>query len=570
MGSSPASDNPSPTTRGRLRRWGLRLLATVTVLVLAAGGLLVGFRVLRPGTLPNLYVDGVRVGNLDDEALAAALADLRRERGSWRLTVNHGPGAWVQAPAARIGYRLKAQATRGVLRRRGRQPNPLEALGDHLYATFDRLDVQPVQRVDGDRLAAWVRRAAGRLRRAPREGTVRFVAGRVVRVPPRPGAEVDEPALRAEVRHALLRGGPDELRAPTTVVPAATTRADIDALVERARRAVSAPVVLRRRDTEVTLTPPQLGRVLRVGRVEGPGDDVRLTLRADPRRLERTVGASAVAALRRRPVPATLAVRGRRVRVVPGSNGFRFVPRRAAAQVVTLATTPGSRRASLRGEVVQPERTTADLRDLGIRRRISTFTTYHDCCESRVANIHRIADIVDGAIVEPGEELELNAYVGPRTTENGFVSAPAILEGEFIEDVGGGVSQFATTFYNAAFFGGYELVEYKAHSYYISRYPMGREATIDYPYVDLRIRNNSPHGLLVKTSYTDTSITVSFYGRKWVDVGTSTGEPYNVVSGDISDGFDVTVTRTLRYRRGGTEQESYFTRYLPENSDALG
>ncbi|MDP8978944.1 MAG: VanW family protein, partial [Actinomycetota bacterium] len=384
----------------------------------------------------------------------------------------------------------------------------------------------------------------------------------------RPGAQVDQPALRARVREALLRGRPDELRAPTTKIPPATRRADVDALVKRARRAVSAPVVLRRRDTEVTLTPRQLGRVLRVERVEGDGGGVRLRLRADPRRLEKAIGARAIAAVQRRPAPATFAVRGRRVRVVPGSNGFRFVPRRAADQVLSLAATPGSRRASLRGKVMRPERTTADLRDLGIRRRVSTFTTHHDCCESRVENIHRMADIVDGAIVEPGEELELNAYVGPRTTENGFVSAPAILEGKFIQDVGGGVSQFATTFFNAAFFGGYEIVEHKPHSYYISRYPMGREATIDYPYVDLRIRNDSPHGLLVKTSYTDTSITVSFYGRKWVDVSTTTSEPSNIVPGDITDGFDVTVTRALRYRRGGAERESYFTRYLPENNEA--
>ena len=105
-------------------------------------------------------------------------------------------------------------------------------------------------------------------------------------------------------------------------------------------------------------------------------------------------------------------------------------------------------------------------------------------------NIHRGADLLNNTIVEPGATFSLNDTLGPRTAERGFVVAP-VFYGEFTEDVGGGVSQLATTVFNAVFFGGYEDVYHKPHTIYISRYPMGREATVNYPSVDLKFRNNT-------------------------------------------------------------------------------
>ena len=104
------------------------------------------------------------------------------------------------------------------------------------------------------------------------------------------------------------------------------------------------------------------------------------------------------------------------------------------------------------------------------------------------------------------------------TEENGFVEAGAINKGVFIESVGGGISQYATTFFNAAFFAGLEFLQYQSHSLYLDRYPYGREATISWPHVDLVVRNTTPYPILVWNSYTDTSITVTMYSTKWIEV----------------------------------------------------
>ena len=108
-----------------------------------------------------------------------------------------------------------------------------------------------------------------------------------------------------------------------------------------------------------------------------------------------------------------------------------------------------------------------------------------------------MADIVRGSIIEPGATFSLNDTVGRRTIEKGFVEAPVIdAEYKFSKDVGGGVSQFSTTLFNAAFFAGLDIPTYGMHGIYISRYPYGREATLDFPSLDLKVRNSTPYGVL--------------------------------------------------------------------------
>ena len=114
-------------------------------------------------------------------------------------------------------------------------------------------------------------------------------------------------------------------------------------------------------------------------------------------------------------------------------------------------------------------------------------------------------------MVMPGETFSLNESAGERTTEDGYLEDGTIIGGEITDTVGGGVSQFATTFYNAVFWGGFEDVVHKPHSFYFSRYPLGIEATISWPLPDLQFRNDSDSAILIRTSYSNSSITVAFY-----------------------------------------------------------
>ncbi|GMR02886.1 MAG: hypothetical protein BMS9Abin20_1239 [Acidimicrobiia bacterium] len=199
---------------------------------------------------------------------------------------------------------------------------------------------------------------------------------------------------------------------------------------------------------------------------------------------------------------------------------------------------------------------------------VSEFTTYHPAGQNRNININLIADKIDGAVVLPGEVFSLNDYVGERKEEDGFVRAGAIIGGRVVccespINVGGGSSQFATTFYNAIFFGGYEDVEHHPHSLYFSRYPVVREATLGFPGPDVRFRNDTAFPVTIKTEYTATSITVKLYGdnegRKvttWTEGSVSS-----------SAGGTATVYRTISYANGTSTTQSWTHTYKAKISD---
>lgn len=188
---------------------------------------------------------------------------------------------------------------------------------------------------------------------------------------------------------------------------------------------------------------------------------------------------------------------------------------RAAESLLAALRTAPPAPATLPLRSVPPRRTDEDAAKLAIKEPVASFTTPHRCCEPRVQNIHRIADLLRGQVIEPGQTFSINRVVGERTPEKGFVPAPVIENGQEAKDVGGGVSQFATTLFNAAWFAGLGFGEYQSHSLYISRYPYGREATMGFPHPDLQVKNTTPYGVLIWPTYTGTSLTVTLYSSRY-------------------------------------------------------
>jgi vancomycin resistance protein YoaR len=161
---------------------------------------------------------------------------------------------------------------------------------------------------------------------------------------------------------------------------------------------------------------------------------------------------------------------------------------------------------------------------------VSRFTTYFKPGQPRVINIRRAAQLLDRRVIRPGQVFSMNAALGRRTRARGFVPAPMISGGVLVNSVGGGISQVATTLYNAAFFAGLRLIAHTPHSFYISRYPMGREATISWGGPELVFQNDWPSPIVMRFSATPTSITVTFYSQRFGrHVATRTGCAYAFV-----------------------------------------
>ncbi len=124
--------------------------------------------------------------------------------------------------------------------------------------------------------------------------------------------------------------------------------------------------------------------------------------------------------------------------------------------------------------------------------------------------------------------------------------------------VGGGVSQFSTTMYNAAYFAGLRIDTHQPHSLFIDRYPAGRESTLNYPTIDLKWTNDTAVPVLVRSTAGPTSVTVSLYGDNGGRrVRAESGPREPVPGGD----FSIVVTRVVRYPDGRTVRQPFTTRY---------
>jgi vancomycin resistance protein YoaR len=325
--------------------------------------------------------------------------------------------------------------------------------------------------------------------------------------------------------------------------------ADAERVAERARALTSEPLDVRAGTATATIGSKTLRSWIR------SNDDLELTLDPDATLAElRTALAAATAPAQ----DASVHIEDGHPVVVPGQSGIACCTDEAPKRILASLRHRPTTALSLPVRSTEPDRTTDDIQTLKIIEPIGTFTTKHPAGQPRVTNIHRIADLVDGALIGPGGRFSVNDKIGERTTAKGFVSDHSIADGVFVETVGGGISQFATTLFNAAFFGGLDMSTYQAHSIYISRYPYGREATLSWTKPDLVISNTTPYGVLIDTSYTSTSLTVTLWSTKYA-TGAQTAQS-EVPSGNCKR---VTTERTRTYVDGHTKVDHVYATYRP-------
>ena len=224
------------------------------------------------------------------------------------------------------------------------------------------------------------------------------------------------------------------------------------------------------------------------------------------------------------PRDAGFAVYGERVQVVPARDGLEVnvpaggegdAPRGDVDRRTAWPASPSFAR--------QPERSTAEALAMGIDRRMSSYKTYYSGTSDRITNLQLGVAALDGTLVPPGGTFSLNDAIGERTVERGFRPAPVIIGNEYAEEVGGGTSQVATTVFNAAWEAGLRITERHPHSLYISRYQLGRDATVYWPSLDLKFVNDTEQWVLVKGFAEGDGISVAIYGGETRRVESSAG-----------------------------------------------
>ncbi|WP_370249607.1 VanW family protein [Nocardioides sp.] len=568
----------------RERSGGLAVVAVVLVLALLAGGGYAAAYAAAADKLPRgTTVADVEVGGRTPaQARGRVAAELGPvlERSVPVVTDNSGSTASDAAGEivpAEAGISFDYDATLAAAAADAERSWSPGHLWDHFTGGED---LDPVVTVDEEQLGAALEGLGADLGTPAVDGAVSFRDGRVVVTDAVVGRGIDPEGAADAIVAAALAG--DTATLTLTDLEPDIDQAEVDAAVTGfANPALASPVTLRFGSARITLEPRDYADALRLTPVDGalvPGvKEARLLALVE-----------AASAGDGAPVDATIELRDGRPRVVPAKPGLTYETEDVVDTFLALLAAPeGERFGVVDGTATQPEFTTREARELGVKEKISEFTTYFPYAEYRNVNIGRAAEIVDGTLLMPGDVFSLNKIVGERTRENGFTEGFIISNGIFATDLGGGVSQMATTTFNAAFFAGLEDVEHKPHSFYIDRYPVGREATVAWPTVDLRFRNDSGHGVLIDTELRPSTpssqgvLTVRMYGTKVWDVESVTSDRYAYVAParrvlDTPDcypnagysGFQVDVTRIFR-RPGDDEivrREVFHTDYIASDT----
>jgi vancomycin resistance protein YoaR len=201
-----------------------------------------------------------------------------------------------------------------------------------------------------------------------------------------------------------------------------------------------------------------------------------------------------------------------RVAVVPAKLGRMISVRPTKRSILAAAVSPGARNARVVVTGQPPDRTTAEARAMGITTRVSRYETIYGGDSNRIHNVQLVARLVDRKLIAPGSTFSFNRTTGARTADKGFLEAPVIINGELQTGLGGGVCQVSTTVFNTAYEAGLKITTRTNHALYISHYPQGRDATVNYPDVDLQFVNDTDHWLLLRTFVGSSSLVVDLYG----------------------------------------------------------
>lgn len=503
-----------------------RTLIVAVVLAVTVAGLGAGTAYAYTGEVPRgTAVRGIDIGGMSRSQAEVTLTEGLAEQAdvlAAPLTVRVGDQT-VELDPAEVGLAVDVPAT---VARAARGRNPVRTV---LSPVVGPREVEPVVVADPALVDAALQELAQDAGETMTMPGIRFEELEPVPAYPEPGLGLD-PELAAELLAAAwlppapasgVWRAPPVVAVPLVEITPVTTADDVDRLLaELARPAVAAPVTVTvpaaPDGTELTAAPEVIAGSLRLAADER-GEIVPAV---DPDALREGL-ADQLAAVETPPEDARFTISGGSPEIVAGTDGEVVDLAGLADELLAVLAQPAPRSVAADMTTAGPEIGEAELAGLGVDQQVSTFTTNltESLSAPRTQNIALISEMVTGTLVRPGETFSLNGHTGERGYEQGFQDAAVIIGGRLQPAVGGGLSQFTTTLFNAAFYAGLEIVEHQPHSFHYSRYPSVLESTIFYPTIDFKFHNDSGHGILIQTTVTEGAVTVSLWGTPvWDDV----------------------------------------------------
>ena len=569
-GQQPTDERPASTQIN----WVL-VAAVVGGVVVILGILYVTGYLVAGDKLPKkAQVSGVAVGGLrPSEAIDKLTVELgARAAEPMNLTVRDERAELKPADAGMaVDYARSVEAAGG-----GKSFNPVRIVS--VLTGGSAIDAVVV--VDEPRLKAAVAELSKTFNHDPVDAALAYQGTKIKEKPAREGTTLQQDPAAMMIKSSFLKTtGPLEL--PAEIAQPGVTDQEVDELVASfAKPAIADPVKVNVNGAGAF----QISRRMIADSITFVPQNGTLVPELNAKKLRREASPAIKKVELVEPRNATVRLVNGKPKVIPAVDGTTVAADDLKKAVEPVLTKPASERSvSVQLKGAKATFSTTDAKKLGIKQVTGQFTTYFPYLPYRNVNIGRAAALINGTVLKPGEIFSLNQVVGERTKANGFTEGYIIKDGRFRKELGGGVSQSATTTFNAMFFAGLKDVFHKPHGLYIDRYPAGREATVAWPSLDLKFQNDTKYGVLVQayvvkgTPSSRGSITVRMWSTKTYDKIVAT-KPIksNFTSGrEITDdsrdceptspvqGFNVRYQR-LFYRDGSVvRRENFSWTYAP-------
>lgn len=473
--------------RNRATKW---ILGSLIGLVVVLGGAYVAAYFIAGNQVPaKAEVDGVAIGGLaPDEAVTKLRTELEPKYAA-PIVLSDSTGRTAELKPLESGFALDYDA---AVRSAGGgfSWNPADII--NTFAGGGPVEL-PTS-TDETKLAAAVAATADTFATASKDATIAFQGAKVVTTESVKATALDAAATLPSVTEAFSTRSLKATATLTETEPAVTSAMVAEAAKTFAQPAVSGPITLTAGAGSLVITPEQVAEATTMGFKDGA-----FTHATDGKALfEATLEAQKGLKLTQAK-DATYSFSGGTVSVVPSVDGQSITEQAFVKGLEGVVAKTGAARTAALEVTKQPaEFTTAEAEAAKPKEVIGEFTTRFPHAAYRNNNLGRAASSVNGTVLMPGETFSLNDTLGERTAANGYVDGYVINGGVLVKEPGGGISQSATTLYNAGFFAGYEDVEHKPHSLYFPRYPAGREATVYYGKLDMRFKNNTKYPAVIQ------------------------------------------------------------------------
>lgn len=201
--------------------------------------------------------------------------------------------------------------------------------------------------------------------------------------------------------------------------------------------------------------------------------------------------------------------------ILPEKRGASFDT--ASAQRALNAAGPGET-VAMPADIQEPEITAAELKAVLFRDLLGECTTHVSGTAARVSNVRLASAAFDGTVLNSGDVFSYNETVGQRTEAKGYKAAPAYVQGETVDEIGGGVCQPSSTLYYACLLSNLEITERYAHRYIPAYITRGMDATVSWGGPDYKFTNNTQYPIKISAKYDKGYLTVQLWGTKTDDL----------------------------------------------------